>query len=422
MQRKISFRSVRGTRDLFYEEIRRHRYVENKAFEVAQRYGFHEIATPIIEHLPVFQRTLGEDSDVVGKEMYVFEDRNGESLVLRPENTASIMRAYLSNHSPQINKRAGFFYRGPMFRYERPQKGRLRQFHQIGVEFLSPEASPMIDAETIAMGYRVLEELGVAGKTRLLINTLGDSESRATYPQFLKEYLGSYENSLSEDSRRRLRQNPLRVLDSKDPKDREIIAGAPVNTEYLNPQSKLFFDSVLEMLDVYGVEYIIDKTLVRGLDYYCHTTFEFVTDELGAKSAVLAGGRYDGLAEQLGGRPTAGVGWAAGVERLTMLLSENQILPERRSIMVIPVDEEQILEAVKLGERLRRAGYVVREALPGNVKKNMKRADQENARCVIIVGENEIARQMATCRDMDTGEQSEIPFRWLERELAKYHN
>ncbi|MBM3564854.1 MAG: histidine--tRNA ligase [Alphaproteobacteria bacterium] len=410
-----SLQPVRGTRDILPDEMRRHRRVEDAARAVAVRYGFAEMATPIFEFTDVFVRTLGDTSDIVTKEMYSFE-RSGDAITLRPENTAGVARAFISNGLQQ-QLPLKVFYRGPMFRYERPQKGRMRQFHQIGVELLGV-ADPLADVETIALARHVLEELGVADKTVLELNTLGDGESRDAYRNRLVGYLRDFENKLSEDSRARLAKNPLRILDSKDEGDRRIVAGAPLMGESLNDASKRFFESLLKGLDACGVPYKLNPRLVRGLDYYSHTAFEFTTDALGAQGTVLAGGRYDGLIEQMGGPPTPGIGWAAGVERLALLVAEPG--PAAHVIAVIPVGPEQADAALKLTQRLRRSGFAVDLGFSGNVGKRMKRADKIGAAVAILLGEAELARGAATVRNMKTGEQADVPLDELDSRLAAF--
>lgn len=406
---------VRGTRDILPDEMRRHRRVEDVACAVAARYGFAEMATPIFEFTDVFVRTLGDTSDIVTKEMYSFE-RSGDAITLRPENTAGVARAFISNGLQQ-QLPLKVFYRGPMFRYERPQKGRMRQFHQIGVELLGV-AAPQADVEVLALGRHILEELGVADKTVLELNTLGDGESRAAYRTRLVAYLRDFESRLSEDSRTRLSRNPLRILDSKDEGDRRIVADAPAMGESLNDASKAFFEALLKGLDACGVPYRLNPRLVRGLDYYSHTAFEFITDALGAQGTVLAGGRYDGLMEQMGGPPTPGIGWAAGVERLALLVADPG--PGQRALAVIPVGPAEAGAALQLTQRLRRAGFAVDLGYSGNMGKRMKRADKIGAGVAIVLGESELARDAATVRDMKTGEQVEIPLAELEARLAGY--
>ncbi|MCC7259527.1 MAG: histidine--tRNA ligase, partial [Alphaproteobacteria bacterium] len=307
---------VRGTHDILPEEGRKRRFITETAREIASRYGFDEFATPVFEFTDVFARTLGDVSDIVSKEMYSFTDRGGESITLRPEFTAGLARAFLSNGLQQ-NTPVKAFCHGPVFRYERPQKGRMRQFHQIDAEIIGV-AGPQADIEVIALADHILRTLGVAPIT-LELNSLGDVESRKAHRAALVEYFTGHQAALSEDSKARLTKNPLRILDSKDEGDRKIVADAPVLTEYFNEASQEFFAAVKEGLTALGIAYTINPRLVRGLDYYCHTVFEFTTTALGAQNAVLAGGRYDGLMAQMGGPETPAIGWAAGIERLTEL-------------------------------------------------------------------------------------------------------
>ncbi|WP_264813010.1 histidine--tRNA ligase, partial [Acetobacter oeni] len=305
---------VRGTHDLIGEQQRRHAHVIATARRITGLYGFEEWATPVFEDTSVFARSLGDTSDVVSKEMYTFSDRGGESLTLRPEGTAGICRALVTNGLTQSLPQKAF-YAGPMFRYERPQKGRYRQFHQIGAELIG-SGEPLADAETITMGRDVLEALGIVDEVVLELNTLGDAESRATWRTALVAYFSDYRNRLSEDSQLRLEHNPLRILDSKAAEDQPVIEGAPGLEQYLNDSSRHFWDDVRRGLDVFNVAYTVNPRIVRGLDYYSHTAFEFVTNRLGAQGTVLAGGRYDGLVEEMGGPATPAIGWAGGVERL----------------------------------------------------------------------------------------------------------
>jgi len=408
-----SLQPVRGTHDLLPDDARRHRWVEEVAFTAAKRYGFGEIATPIFEFTEVFSRTLGETSDVVTKEMYTFADRSGDSLTLRPEGTAGVARAFISNGLAQ-SLPLKLFYRGPMFRHERPQKGRLRQFHQVGVELLGVEA-PLADVEVIALAWRVLSELGLAGKVRLELNTLGDAESRAAYRDTLTAYLSDFRAALSEDSRNRLDRNPLRVLDSKDEGDRRIVEGAPLMNDSLTPAAREFFQTVTHGLTQLGIPFITNPKLVRGLDYYCHTAFEFTTTALGAQGTVLAGGRYDELIAQMGGARTPGIGWAAGVERLAMLV--DHVPAGTRPVTVIPMGDA--LHAMAVAERLRRAGMTVDLGYSGNMKKRMARADKVNARFAVIMGEEEATRGAVTIRDLDGGVQDEVPLALLEEHLGR---
>ena len=396
-----TLRPVRGTHDVVGETALRHRQVVETGRAVAARYGYHEIATPVFEFTEVFARTLGETSDIVTKEMYTFADRGGERLTLRPEYTAGIARAFISGSLGQ-QLPIKLFASGPMFRYERPQKGRLRQFHQIDVEILGA-AEPQADVEVIALGAQILAELGLAEHVVLELNSLGDPASRRAYRDELVKYLARYRDDLSEDSRDRLERNPLRILDSKDPRDREILVGAPSLADSLNEASRAFFAEVRAGLDALGIAYRINPALVRGLDYYTHTAFEFTTTELGAQGAVLAGGRYDGLVATMGGPDTPGIGWAAGVERLAMLLAETPETP--RPIAVIPIGDDATLPAMQLAEELRRAGHYVEFGLRGKVGQRLKRAAQQNARYAVLLGEDELAAGKLVLRDLDRSEQ-----------------
>ncbi len=396
---------VRGTQDLLPEAARRHRHVADVSRRIAALYGFAEIATPIFEFTEVFARPIGETSDIVTKEMYTFTDRGGEEITLRPENTAGVVRAVLSNGLTQ-NAPLKFFYSGPMFRYERPQKGRLRQFHQIGVELLGV-APAQADIEVIALGHRVLAELGVADRTVLELNTLGDPESRAGYRSALVSYFSGRSGELSEDSRGRLERNPLRILDSKDEGDKRISADAPAFGDYLNDASRDFFKRVRDGLDQLGIAYNIDPLLVRGLDYYTHTVFEFVTTDLGAQGTVLAGGRYDGLVELMGGPAMPGVGWAAGIERLAMLIEEPP--PPSRPLALVPIGAAGEAMAPTMAEILRSDRWTVDLGYSGNLSRRMRRANQLRARAAILVGDDEVARAVVRLRDLDSGEQMDVP-------------
>ncbi|MDD9903377.1 MAG: histidine--tRNA ligase [Rhodospirillaceae bacterium] len=411
-----SLQPVRGTHDLLPDDMRAHRHVSDTARAAAGRYGFDEMATPIFEFSQVFKRTLGDTSDVVTKEMYTFEDKGGDEITLRPENTAGVARSFISEGLAQ-NVPVKFFYSGPMFRYERPQKGRLRQFHQIGVELIGVEQA-QADLEVIACGARVLDNLGVLGETTLELNTLGDTESRNRYREALVTYFNDYVGELSPDSQDRLQRNPLRILDSKNERDREIVAGAPVFEQFLNEDSQAFFATVRDGLDALEIAYTLNPRLVRGLDYYCHTAFEFTTQALGAQGAVIAGGRYDGLIGMMGGRETPGVGWAGGIERLAMLCGDPP--PASRPIVVIPVGDAARAAGFTLTETLRRAEYRVDIGYSGNMSRRMKRANRLNAAAVVILGEDELARQAATVRHMDTGEQEEVSLASLPEFLAPY--
>jgi histidyl-tRNA synthetase len=407
---------ARGTHDLMPAEMRRHRAVADAARRVAGCYGYDEIATPIFEFSDVFRRTLGDTTDIVTKEMYSFVDKGGEEITLRPENTAGVVRAVLSNGLLQ-QAPLKFFYFGPMFRYERPQKGRLRQFHQIGVELISvPE--PLGDVEVIACGWAILSARGLGDRVALELNTLGDAESRAAYREALVRYLRGHVGALSADSLARLERNPLRILDSKDDGDRRIVAEAPRFDAFLTPAARDFFARVTGGLDALGLPYRLNPRLVRGLDYYCHTAFEFTTDALGAQGTVMAGGRYDGLIAEMGGPPGAGVGWAAGVERLAMLLAREPEAP--RPIAVVPLGEAAEAAALALADRLRRGGVRVELGYRGNLKRRLEQANKRHARAAVILGEDEIARGAVALKDLDTGTQAEVALADLDARLAQF--
>ena len=407
---------VRGTRDIMPEEMRRQRRVVGTARDLAARYGYLEMSTPIFEFTDVFRRPLGETSDVVAKEMYSFTDRGDDEITLRPEATAAVCRAFLSERLTQ-QVPCKFFCHGPMFRYDRPQKGRWRQFHQINVELIGvPE--PLGDVEIIALGVDVLDGLGVLGRTTLELNTLGDPASRKAYREVLVEYFGDYRDRLSPDSRDRLSRNPLRILDSKDEGDRRVSAGAPLLADHLNQKSVDFFAKVKQELEALGIAYRLNSHLVRGLDYYTHTIFEFTTEDLGAQGSVLGGGRYDGLIELLGGPPMPGVGWAGGIERLAMLLEEEPAPP--RPIVVIPIGDPAEAPALTLTQRLRRAGFTIELGFSGNLGKRMKRANKLSARAAVLLGEDELAQNAATVRDLESGEQEVVSLDALTGHLARF--
>ncbi|WND01379.1 histidine--tRNA ligase [Temperatibacter marinus] len=397
---------ARGTRDIYGEDARRFQKVIDTFTAVGTSYGFESISTPIFEFTEVFKRPLGETSDVVSKEMYTFEDRGGEEVTLRPELTASICRSFISNGMMQ-NLPCRFMSWGPAFRYERPQKGRYRQFHQIDAELIGP-AEPEADVDVIAMAYRILVTLGFADRVKLNLNTLGDSESREAYRQELVTYFTAYKDQLSEDSQRRLETNPLRILDSKDEADQKLVVDAPRFSDSLNEASVDFFNRVQAGLTAAGVPFDVNERLVRGLDYYCHTAFEFITESLGAQGTVLAGGRYDGLIAQLGGQPTAGIGWAGGIERLAMMLDETPHAP--RPVVMVPMGEAATVKAISVAEKLRDAGFTVTSDRSGNMKKRMNRANKAHASFGIIIGDNELENHVAMVKNLDEGTQEEVAF------------
>lgn len=407
---------VRGTRDLMPEDNILFRFVESTAQDTARLYGYGEIETPIFEFSEVFHRTLGETSDVVNKETYTFLDRGGESLTLRPEGTAGVARAFVSEGLAQ-NLPLKFYYSGPMFRYERPQKGRYRQFNQLGVECLGLE-TPLADVECLSLAWDLLNKIDLAKKCKLEINTLGDSESRAQYRAALVNYFSQYKDQLSADSQTRLEKNPLRILDSKDENDKKLIANAPTLTQHLNETSKNFFAQVLAGLEKLGIAYEVNPRLVRGLDYYCHTVFEFTTTELGAQGTVLAGGRYDGLIEMMGGPKTPGVGWAAGVERLSELTPREKVQDNSTLLAVIGADSEGELESVKLAHEMRTLGYRSENILSGKMGKKMQKAVKLGAEYALILGSQEVAEHKVTIKNLKKETQESCPRTHLEQYFA----
>ena len=395
---------ARGTHDLIGDDMRRHRHVADTARRIAATYGFDEWITPIFEDTRVFSRTLGETSDVVMKEMYTFDDRGGESITLRPEGTAGVCRALVTNGLTQSLPQKAF-YAGPMFRYERPQKGRYRQFHQIGVELIGP-SEPLADAEAIACGWDILKALGVAADTMLEINTLGDKDSHAAYRDALVTYFSAHRANLSPDSLSRLERNPMRILDSKDAGDRAMVAGAPTIMAHLTDAAAAFYAAVKQHLATFGVPFRENPRIVRGLDYYGHTAFEFVTSKLGAQGTVMAGGRYDGLVEEMGGPRTPAVGWAAGIERLGMLMDAAPATPA--PVVVVPIGDAAEATGLRVLQALRAAGLRADMAYRGNLRRRMERANKIGARATVILGDDDIARGVAQVKDLTTGAQQEV--------------
>lgn len=400
---------VRGTYDLLPAQARQRRFVVDSARHIAEIYGFGEIQTPIFEFSDVFHRTLGDTSDVVTKETYTFADRGGESLTLRPELTASVVRAFLSNGLQQ-DLPCKFFYYGPAFRYERPQKGRFRQFHQFGAELLGV-AEPLADIEIIALAWDILGALGLRDRVTLNLNSLGDAASRQTYRDALVAYFSQHEVQLSEDSKMRLHKNPLRILDSKDEGDRKLIAGAPQMADCFSDEAKAFFAEVQAGLTSLGIPFELNPLLVRGLDYYCHTVFEFIGKDLGAQNAVLSGGRYDGLVEMMGGQPTAGIGFGAGLERLELMVDFDNhpaFGKAPRPVALIPLGDMAEKEALVLAQALRNEGIACELGYKGNMQKRMKRANKINAGAAVIIGEDELKKGSVMLKDLYSGQQSEV--------------
>lgn len=398
------------------------RYLETVVRDIVQSYGYAEIRLPIVEHTELFRRSIGEVTDIVEKEMYTFLDRNNESLTLRPEATASVVRAGITNGLLH-NQKQKLWTSGPMFRYEKPQKGRYRQFYQFDVEALGFEG-PDVDAELIIMCARMWRALGISRLT-LEINSLGTAESRARYRETLVEYFSGVKSALDEDSIRRLEQNPLRILDSKNPDMQGIVAAAPVMLDFLDEESSEHFQALKALLDAAGVGYTVNPRLVRGLDYYSRTVFEWVTDALGSQGAVCSGGRYDGLVEKLGGRPTPAVGWAMGIERLVALFEAcgGEAPATDADVYVVAVGDNTLQQAFALAEDLRDkvAGIKVELNLSGgSFKAQLKRADKSNAEYALILGEQEIAEKRAGLKPLrSTEDQSSIAFDELAETLAK---
>jgi histidyl-tRNA synthetase len=395
---------VRGTQSLLGEDADRLAAVVAAFDRVRRLFGFRRVEVPTIEQTAVFARSIGETTDVVSKEMYSFDDRGGESITLRPEFTAGICRAFLSEGWQQFAPLKVATH-GSAFRYERPQKGRFREFHQLDAEIIGA-GEPQADVELLSLGHQLLVELEIADGVTLELNTLGDPESREAWRTSLVDYFQTHRTKLSEDSVDRLERNPLRILDSKDPRDREVCAAAPSVDQHLTSQASDFFAAVTSGLDAAGVPWKRNPRLVRGLDYYRHTAFEFVTDRLGAQGAVIAGGRYDGLIETLGGPHTPAVGWAAGIERLAMMIDAPA--GHRPSVVIVPLGPRAEVEATRVLARLRREGVSAEMAYRGNMKKRLSRASDSGAAYALIIGDDELDRGEAQLKDLTTGEQRSV--------------
>jgi histidyl-tRNA synthetase len=395
---------IRGTQDIWGEAADRFQAVVAAFERVRRLYGFRRVEMPVFEATEVFSRSIGETTDIVSKEMYTFPDRGGDLMTLRPEFTAGICRAYLSEGWQQLAP-VKIATHGPAFRYERPQKGRYRQFHQLDAEIIGA-GEPASDVELIAMGAQLLAEIGISERVTLKLNTLGDPETRDSWRDALVDYFRRHTADLSTESRARLEKNPLRILDSKEHQDWPIVDAAPVVDDFLTPDAAAYFAKVTAGLDAAGIAWTRDPRLVRGLDYYRHTAFEFVTEDLGAQSAVIAGGRYDGLIESMGGPFTPAVGWAAGIERLSMLIETPQ--PPRMDAALIPLGPAAEDAAIAIAASLRRAGIACEMAYKGNMKRRMQKADASGARFAIIVGDDELARGEAAVKDLKTGEQKSV--------------
>jgi histidyl-tRNA synthetase len=406
---------VRGTQSLIGEDADRLMAVVEAFERVRRLYGFKRVEVPTIEHSQVFARTIGETTDVVSKEMYSFEDRGGEAITLRPEFTAGICRSFLSEGWRQYVPLKVATH-GAAFRYERPQKGRFREFRQLDAEIIgAPE--PQADVELLSLGYQLLLELGIDEGVTLELNTLGDPETRESWRTALINYFRAHQDELSEDSMARLERNPLRILDSKDPRDRAICATAPSVDDYLTPSAADFFASVTSGLDALQIPWTRNPRLVRGLDYYRHTAFEFVTDRLGAQGTVIAGGRYDGLVEALGGPHTPAVGWAAGIERLAMMIEPPEPLHPR--VVIVPIGERAEAEAQIILAGLRREGVATDMAYRGNMKKRLSRANDAGAAYALIIGDDELDDGQAQLKNLVSGEQRNVSLELIAEAIKR---
>jgi histidyl-tRNA synthetase len=396
---------VRGTKDLFGEEIKTFNHIIDIAKKNSESFGFEELQTPIFEFSEVFERNLGEASDIVSKEVYKFPDRGGNNLTLRPEFTAGVVRALISNGELMQVLPKKFFSFGPIFRYDRPQKGRQRQFHQINFEIFGEE-NFFCDVEAILLASSVLKDLGVLDKTTLEINSLGCAKTKENYEVALKEYFEKHRSKLSEDSKVRLEKNPLRILDSKEQEDIELLADAPQISDFFSEEAKNRFDGVLKLLTKFGIKYRVNQRLVRGLDYYTSTVFEFVMPFEGAQNTVLAGGRYDDLVEKMSGKKVPAIGFAAGIERLMILAPKT--LVKNRPIAVNYISENEKTYAFEIVQKLRNSGFTTDFVFDGNFKKQMKRASQNEARFVIIIGENEMKNGEVSVKDFDNSKEQKV--------------
>ncbi|OCL25140.1 histidine--tRNA ligase [Orenia metallireducens] len=411
----------RGTKDIFPEDTVKWQYLENLTKKIFSSYNYKEIRTPIFEETALFQRGIGETTDIVEKEMYTFEDKGGRSITLRPEGTASVVRAFLENKIYGQAQPTKYFYIGSMFRYERPQAGRYREFHQLGAEVLGAD-NPAIDAEIISLGIHLLEELGLKD-LELHLNSVGCPECRKAYREKMVDYFKPYLEELCSDCQNRYKRNPLRILDCKADRDKEFMAKAPKIYEELCEECETHFASVKKHLDLLGIDYILDANLVRGLDYYTKTAFEVIYKGLGAQDTIFGGGRYDGLAEEIGGKDIPGIGFAMGMERILLTIEEQGIeLPIDDSIdlFITTIGERAEEEAFKYLAKLRKADLKVEmDYLGRSVKSQMKAADRSNANYSIILGEDELDNGVATIKNMKSGEQVEIKLENLVEEMTK---
>lgn len=420
----MKMKAPRGTVDILPENARKWQYIESKMKDVCDRFHFEEIRTPLFEHTEVFQRGVGDSTDIVQKEMYTFEDRGGRSLTLRPEGTSPVVRAFVENKLfGNPNQPVKLYYFAQMFRYERPQKGRMRQLNQFGVEVMG-SADPAVDAEVIDLAMTCYKELGLKS-LKLVINSLGDKESRTNHRQALIDHFTPYKDELCQDCQTRLTQNPLRILDCKTDQDHPAMKTAPSILDYLNEASKSYFEQVKYYLDGMGIEYVVDRNLVRGLDYYNHTAFEIMSEAegFGAITTLTGGGRYNGLVEELGGPSTPGIGFGMGLERLLMALeAENVEMPIDKELdcFLIAIGDEAKKEAVRLVHELRVNGIQIdKDYLDRKMKGQFKAADRFNAKYVLILGEEEIQKQIINVKEMASGEQMEISLTELVKNMQE---
>lgn len=406
--------SLRGTKDLLPKDQQVFDYIVETARSIGSLYGYQHMSTPMIEYTKVFDRTLGETSDVVSKEIYNFLDKSGNNIALRPEFTAGVVRAFITNNL-HLSLPLKFFSTGPVFRYDRPQAGRQRQFHQLNFEYLGGEG-PYTDAETVKLALDVLVALEVNTEVTLEINSLGCIETRQIYQQKLLEYFGKYSSELSEDSQRRLTKNPMRILDSKDINDQKIVQGSPVMSDYYTSESAKYFDELVKYLNLLNISHVINPRLVRGLDYYCHTAFEFTTTKLGAQSTILAGGRYDGLSEVMGGVPTPAIGFAAGIERLSLM--REYAIKKPKPVFILPIADHNLECSIVLADQLRSQKITAILDNKGKIAKRMQRANQQNAKYAIFIGDSEQQTGNYKLKDLDTEQESLVQFEQLSVLLA----
>ncbi|MCW8418586.1 histidine--tRNA ligase [Fluoribacter dumoffii] len=417
--------AIRGMNDVLPETTALWRSIEHVFMSVLSSYGYQEIRFPLVESTQLFKRTIGEVTDIVEKEMYTFNDLNGDSITLRPEGTAGCVRACLQ-HGLLHNQQQKLWYLGPMFRHERPQKGRYRQFNQLGVEAFGM-SGPMVELELISICRKFWEQLGFANCVQLQVNTLGELAERQRYKKILVEYLTDHEHQLDEDSKRRLTRNPLRILDSKNPEMQQLVANAPKLIDVLDEKSREHFQTFCEGLDALSVPYVVNPVLVRGLDYYGHTVFEWVTDKLGSQATVCAGGRYDLLVDQLGGNPTPAVGFALGIERIYLLMETLGLLKNetnKNALYIIAVNDEAVVRGLIISEIIRSAYPQIEVSVNtagGSFKSQFKKADKSGARLALILGEDELATQQISIKDLRNGaEQISVDQNTINQVLKDY--